>query len=78
MAKTLTPKEIAAEFGTSPKKARKFLRSDASGIADIAPGKGGRWAIPANRVKTLQKRFDAWKQVESDNAPEGDASPEGE
>lgn len=66
--KTLTPKEIALEFSTTGKTLRKFLRSTDSGISDLAPGKGGRWAIPATRVKTLQKRFDAWKVAQAEEA----------
>lgn len=65
MAKTLTPKEIAQQFGTNPKTLRKFLRSDAKGKGVESPGKGGRWAIPATSLKSLQKRFDAWKAVQA-------------
>lgn len=64
--KSMTPKEIATEWDANPKRVRKFLRRPDSGISDIAPGKGGRWAIPANRVKTLQKRFIAWNAEKSD------------
>lgn len=67
MAKTLTPKEIALELGTSGKTLRKFLRQDEK-LGSLAPGKGGRWAIPATSVKSMQKRFDAWKQAQAEEA----------
>lgn len=84
--KTVTPKEIAHEWGISPKTLRKFLRQDKgeNGLASLAPGKGGRWALPAGRVKTARKRFDLWKAEEArkraealatrnaTEAPEGD------
>ena len=94
MAKTLTPKEIALEFGVSAKTLRKFLRKDEKAIAaqgGETPGKGGRWAIPATQVKSLQKRFDAWmqaqreeqakrreqaEQAEQAESPVGDDAPE--
>jgi hypothetical protein len=58
-----TPKDIALEFETTAKTLRKFLRKDEKAISangGETPGKGGRWAIPASQVKSLQKRFDAW------------------
>lgn len=63
-ARTLTPKEIALEMGTSEKTLRKFLRQDEV-LKSLAPGKGGRWAIPANSLKPMQKRFDAWKAAQA-------------
>lgn len=63
-AKTLTPKEIAHEWGVSPKTLRKFLRQDEA-LGSLAPGKGGRWALPAGKVKSAQKRFIAWKEEEA-------------
>lgn len=85
MARTLTPKEIALEFGVSAKTLRKFLRKDEKAIAangGETPGKGGRWAIPATQVKSLQKRFDAWMQAQREEQAkrreqaESDATPE--
>lgn len=70
MPQTLTPKEVALRFGTSPKKLRKFLRSDAKAKGAESPGKGSRWAIQASTLKTLQKRFDAWNATQGANAPE--------
>jgi hypothetical protein len=63
--KTLTPKEVAAEFGTSPKRLRKFLRAEARENETETPGKGGRWAIPAGTVKSMRKRFDSWAAEEA-------------
>jgi hypothetical protein len=57
---TYTPKEIAVKLGTDPKTLRKFLRSDASGVADQAPGKGSRWSIEANAVRGMKSRFTKW------------------
>jgi predicted transcriptional regulator len=62
--RTLTPKEIALDWGTTGKTLRKFLRSDKA-LGSLAPGKGGRWAIPANSLKSARKRFDAWKQAQA-------------
>ena len=59
-AKTLTPKEIALEWGVSAKTLRKFLRGDKDHLAAKAPGKGGRWAIEARSLASAKKRFDAW------------------
>jgi len=66
-ARTLTPKEIALDWGTTGKTLRKFLRQDkgAKGLASLAPGKGGRWAIPATSLKSAQKRFVAWKAAQA-------------
>lgn len=62
MTKTLTPKELAQVLGTDGKTARRFLRSDASGVADQAPGKGGRWAIEATKVRSLKAKFPKWEK----------------
>lgn len=70
MATQLTPKELALRFGTTPKNLRKFLRSDAKGKGLETPGKGSRWAIPANQAKALQKRFDAWNAAKAVKAEE--------
>lgn len=63
MTKTMTPKELAAELDTDAKLLRSFLRSNASGVNDLAPGKGGRWAIPAaaKNLRDLRKKFAAWE-----------------
>lgn len=73
MATTFTPKEIALQFGTSPKKLRKFLRSTEAVkvLGDAAhPGKGARYAIQAKSVKPLKARFIAWNALNGTKAPE--------
>lgn len=64
-AKTLTPKEVASEWSTSPKRLRKFLRANAKENGTETPGKGGRWAIPAGQMKSLRKKFDVWTAEEA-------------
>lgn len=88
MAKMLTPKEIALEWDCTAKTLRKFLRKDEKAISlngGDTPGKGGRWGIPANSLKTMQKRFDAWNaakapkgedEVEAPSTPESPIAPE--
>lgn len=61
MAKTLSAKEVAVALETTPKRLRKFLRSDDT---IESPGKGGRYLIPAGKVSTLKRKFAAWKAVE--------------
>lgn len=62
--KTVTPKEIALEWGTTGKTLRKFLRQDEK-VKSLAPGKGGRWAIPATSLKSLKTRFTSWKVAQA-------------
>lgn len=79
--KMLTPKEIAADWEISPKTLRKFLRKDEKAISaqgGETPGKGGRWAIPANSLKGLKTRFDAWTAANAAKQAEKDAEPEGD
>jgi hypothetical protein len=82
IARTLTPKEIALEWGTDAKTLRKFLRKDIKEKGLESPGKGQRWSIDARSLKTLQKRFDAWneakaiKTAESPETTETIESPE--
>jgi hypothetical protein len=74
-----TPKDIALEFETTAKTLRKFLRKDEKAISangGETPGKGGRWAIPASQVKSLQKRFDAW--IEANRSKQEDEVEEEE
>lgn len=63
--KTMTPKEIALAWGTTPRTLRKFLRSQAEVKGTETPGKGGRWAIEARKVASLKKGFDAWKATQA-------------
>lgn len=60
MTKTLNPKELAIALDSDARTVRKFLRSNESGIAGNAPGKGGRWAIEAKLVRSLKGKFAKW------------------
>src|SRR5688500_37512 len=71
MAKTLTAKELAEKLGTDGRTVRKFLRSDARSNGSETPGKGPRWVIEANQVRSLQKRFDAWNAARAEKVEEG-------
>lgn len=64
MSKVMTPAEIASEFKSDGKTVRKFLRSITP--KDEQPGKGSRWAVPANatQLKKLQKQFNEWTKVQ--------------
>jgi len=61
MPNTITPKELAKALDTNAKLVRSFLRSKDSGLAAEAPGKGGRWAIDARKVKGLKGKFAKWE-----------------
>ena len=74
----MTTTEIAAEFDTTPRTLRKFLRSDESGIAPV--GKGSRYALPSTKrdLNSLRKRFTSWSEAleakkGSNDAPDADA-----
>lgn len=56
----MTTTDLAAEFDTTPRTLRKFLRSNESGIDAV--GKGSRYSLPSSKreVASLRKRFDAW------------------
>lgn len=60
MAKTMTPTELATELSTDARTVRKFLRAITP--RDAQPGKGSRWAVPANatELRKLNTRFAAW------------------
>lgn len=60
MAKTMTPAEVAEQFGSDGRTVRKFLRSRVA--KENQPGKGSRWEIPATAadLKKLRKAFDEW------------------
>lgn len=69
-----TTTTLAAEFDTTPRTLRKFLRSPESGIESV--GKGARYALPASKreVAALQKRFTAW--IEAREAAKVEAETE--
>lgn len=65
-----TTTTLAAEFDTTPRTLRKFLRSAGQGV-----GKGARYSLPTSKreVNALRKQYDAWvaaraAQVEADEA----------
>lgn len=58
--------EFAAELGTTPRNARKFLRSDARAKGDTIPGKGSRWTIEKKNLAGLKKRFAAWTKAQDE------------
>jgi hypothetical protein len=65
---TVTTTELAAEFDTTPRTLRKFLRADArdAGKGDTLPGKGSRYAIERKAVPGLKKRFAKWVAAEAE------------
>lgn len=65
---TLTTAELAAEFETTPRTLRKFLRADARAAekGDTLPGKGARYAIERKAVKGLRTRFIKWQAAEAE------------
>jgi hypothetical protein len=89
MTKTMNPKELAAAFGlegtAGAKLTRSFLRSKFSGLAAEAPGKGGRWSIPATAkdLKALKAKFAKFEahraeEIAARNALKGTETPEDE
>lgn len=63
---TNTTADIAAALDTTPRTLRKFLRSDASGIAPV--GKGARYALPSTKrdIAKLTKNFNAWAEAQAE------------
>jgi hypothetical protein len=55
MATILNVTELAETLDTTPRTARKFLRS-VTPVED-QPGKGGRWQIKKADVRSLTKKF---------------------
>lgn len=68
-----TTTTLAAEFETTPRTLRKFLRSDESGIESV--GKGSRYALPTAKreVTALRRRFDAWEAARTAPSTDADA-----
>lgn len=50
--KTITPNELAAEMGISPKNLRRFMRS----IFDERAGSGNRYALTPEIVAEIKRR----------------------
>lgn len=65
---TITPKELAVRLDTDPRTVRKFLRSPEGMNAKV--GKGQRWAIEANQVRSLKARFARWEAAKATEADE--------
>ena len=57
-----TTTTLAADFDTTPRELRKFLRSQ-----DMGVGKGSRYALPSSKreVNALKKKFDAWTEAKA-------------
>jgi hypothetical protein len=51
----ITVNELAEQLETSPRTARKFLRSITP--KDEQPGKGSRWQIEKREIRGLVKKF---------------------
>ena len=69
--------EFAQELNTTPRVARKFLRSITP--KDDQPGKGSRWDLPSTKreVTKLKKQFDSWKAAqEKANDEDADSTDE--
>lgn len=60
--------EFAAEIGTTPRNARKFLRSDARSRGESIPGKGSRWTIEKKSLAGLRKRYGVWVKAQEEAA----------
>ena len=58
--------EFAEVLGTTPRNARKFLRSDARANGKEIPGKGSRWTIDKKTLPGLKKRFAAWTKAQDE------------
>lgn len=56
-----TTAELAADFDTTPRTLRKFLRADGAGV-----GKGARYSLPTAKreVNAMKKRFTAWSEAQ--------------
>ena len=57
---TITVQEFATALDTDARTARKFLRSVTP--ADAQPGKGSRWAIEKRDLRSLTKKFAAYRE----------------
>ncbi len=69
--------EFAAELETTPRIARKFLRSITE--KENQPGKGSRWELPETKreVSKLKKQFIDWDAAQKAKAEaEADATDE--
>lgn len=75
MATILNTTQVAEKLETTPRTLRKFLRSP-DGF-DSKVGKGQRWSIEAKDMRSLTKRFNAWKATnEAKNEVDAPEAPE--
>lgn len=72
---TLNVKELSEQLETTPRTARKFLRSITP--VEDQPGKGGRWQIQKAQVRSLRKKFEAFQEEHMRVAePASDTAPQ--
>jgi len=66
---------LAAEFETTPRTLRKFLRSAGLGV-----GKGSRYSLPTSKreVNAMKKQFDSWSQERAAEAETAEPEVEAE
>lgn len=62
--------ELSEELNTTPRTARKFLRS-VTPVED-QPGKGGRWQIEKRALRSLKKQFATFEKEHMRMADEAD------
>jgi hypothetical protein len=74
MATILNVTELAETLDTTPRTARKFLRSVTP--VEEQPGKGGRWQIKKADVRSLAKKFKEYQDehMRTPEVPEDDES----
>lgn len=65
-ATLLTPTDLAAELGTTPKVTRSFLRADYRARGLETPGKGSRWAIEKKDLRSLKGRYTKWAAAQAE------------
>lgn len=71
---TINIAELATTLDASPREVRKFMRTVTP--ADEQPGKGGRWAIEKREVRSLTKKFAAYREERETPADAVDDAPE--
>ena len=67
---TINVQELAETLETSPRTARKFLRSVTP--VENQPGKGGRWQIEKKDLRSLKKQFATF--VEEHTRPQAEVN----
>lgn len=71
---TINIAELATTLDASPREVRKFLRTVTP--ADEQPGKGGRWAIEKREVRSLTKKFAAYREERTPTVDDASDAPE--